>query len=133
MSDLIKELEERVNGLRASIDRTYPPEWGELREFEAAVTKLVAQKYEAIIEERVADTVKQRLENPLKGDFVIQLAERRREHLTAQMGRLLENEIKGTRGQVRKALVRACDALRWKLEELEYVESQIAKAQGQGE
>lgn len=54
----LTEHQAKVEELRLSISRTYPPEWSELREFEAAVTVVVAQQYERIISQRVQDELK---------------------------------------------------------------------------
>jgi hypothetical protein len=125
----IEELQAEVRYQYDRVSENFnPDELAGLDDFEAAVVKLTAQKYEAIIEQRVAETVRQRLEHPEPGDFVVRCAERRREELTAKLGRMLEAECQAARGQWRKTLIRACDRLRAHLGELEWAEAEVKKA-----
>jgi len=80
MSKTIQDLEAEVSELKERI-RGMVKTMREVDDYHDAIVKLTAQKYEAIIEERVQETVKQCLEKPQPGDFVMLAIERKKAEL----------------------------------------------------
>ena len=95
MSKTIEELEVELARVRAAVQldfrSTHEESQAELDKVCAAQEKLTAQKYEAIIEERVRETVEQRLTRPQLGDYVMSAIDKQKEELRARFYRGLQD------------------------------------------